>query len=65
MTKRHEERKADAYRKILLGGLVVKAGLADLPSNVLLGLLIEGRERMRDPDVVEQFAQRGDKEFKI
>ncbi|KMO42090.1 conjugal transfer protein TraD [Methylobacterium variabile] len=64
MTKRHDERKADAYRKILLGGLVIKAGLADLPSNVLLGLLIEGRERTRDPDVVEQFAQRGDKEFK-
>lgn len=43
---------------------MIKAGLADLPSNVLLGLLIEGRERTRDPDVVEQFAQRGDREFK-
>ncbi|NGM38061.1 MULTISPECIES: conjugal transfer protein TraD [Methylobacterium] len=64
MTKRHEERRADAYRKIQLGGLVIKAGLAELPSNVLLGLLIEGRERMRDPDIVEQFARRGDKEFK-
>ncbi|GAA0241480.1 hypothetical protein LNAOJCKE_4927 [Methylorubrum aminovorans] len=64
MTKRHEERRADAYRKIQLGGLVIKAGLADLPSNVLLGLLLDGAERLRDPDVVEQLARRGDKEFK-
>ncbi|MEN3214056.1 conjugal transfer protein TraD [Methylorubrum populi] len=64
MTRRHEERKADAYRKIKLGGLVIKAGLADLPSNVLLGLLMDGAERLRDPDAVEQFARRGDKEFK-
>lgn len=64
MTKRHEERRADAYRKIQLGGLVIKAGLADLPSNVLLGLLLNGAERLCDPDVVEDFARRGDKEFK-
>lgn len=64
MTRRHEERRDDARRKIQLGGLIIKAGLEDLPANVLLGLLIEGRERTRDPEVVEQFAQRGDKEFK-
>ena len=39
MMKRHEERRADAYRKIQLGGLVIKAGLSDLPSNVLLDLI--------------------------
>ena len=64
MMKRHEERRADAYRKIQLGGLVIKAGLADLPSNVLLGLLLDGAERLRDPDIVEGFARRGAKEFK-
>ncbi len=64
MTKRLEERRADANRKIQLGGLVIKAGLSDLPSNVLLGLLIEARERIRDPDVVERMARLGDKEFK-
>ncbi|KMO27838.1 conjugal transfer protein TraD, partial [Methylobacterium variabile] len=45
MLKRNEERKRDAREKIQLGGLVIKAGLSDLPSNVLLGLLIEARER--------------------
>lgn len=64
MTKRHEERRADANRKIQLGGLVIKAGLSDLPSNVLLGLLIEARTRIRDPDAVERLARLGDKEFK-
>lgn len=61
--KRHEERRAHAYRKIQLGGLIVKAGLADLPSNVLLGLLIEGRERLRDPAVADALARRGAREF--
>lgn len=64
MKQQRDARREDAHRKILLGGLVVKAGLAEVPSNVLLGLLTEGRERIRDPDVVEQLARRGDKEFK-
>ncbi|KMO22434.1 conjugal transfer protein TraD [Methylobacterium indicum] len=64
MLKRNEERKRDAREKIQLGGLVIKAGLSDLPSNVLLGLLIEARERIRDPDVIERMARLGDKEFK-
>ncbi|WP_066922484.1 conjugal transfer protein TraD [Methylobacterium sp. CCH5-D2] len=64
MKQQRDARREDAHKKILLGGLVVKAGLADLPSNVLLGLLIEGRERTRDPDTVERMARLGDKEFK-
>ncbi|MGF3024129.1 conjugal transfer protein TraD [Methylobacterium aquaticum] len=63
MLKRNEERKRDAHEKIKLGGLIVKAGLADIPTNVLLGLLVEGRERLRDPAVEERFACLGDKEF--
>ena len=39
------ERKADAYRKIKLGGLVIKAGLADTDKELLLGLLIDGFAR--------------------
>lgn len=62
--KRHEERRADAYRKIQLGGLIVKAGLADIPTNVLLGLLVDGRERIRDSAEAERLARLGDKEFK-
>ncbi|KMO21351.1 conjugal transfer protein TraD [Methylobacterium platani] len=63
MLKRNEERKQDAHQKIKLGGLIVKAGLADIPTNVLLGLLVEGRERIRDPAVEERLARLGDKEF--
>ncbi|BCM87650.1 conjugal transfer protein TraD [Methylobacterium indicum] len=64
MTRQREERSQDAHRKIKLGGLIVKAGLADIPTNVLLGLLVEGRERIRDPAVEERLARLGDKEFK-
>ncbi len=58
-----DERKADAHAKIQLGGLIVKAGLAEMPRDQLLGLLIEGRERARDPAIAEQFARRGAREF--
>ena len=64
MLKRNEERKQDAHQKIKLGGLIVKAGLADIPTNVLLGLLVDGRERIRDSAEAERLARLGDKEFK-
>ena len=64
MRERREARRADAYRKIQLGGLIVKAGLAEMPSDRLLGLLIDGAERARDPKVAEEFARRGAKEFR-
>lgn len=60
-----EERRRDTRRKIQLGGLIVKAGLADIPTNVLLGLLVDGRERIRDPAVEERLARLGDKEFEV
>ena len=47
-------RKQDAYRKIGLGGLVIKAGLGDIDKAVLLGLLIEGARGLDDG---EQFAR--------
>lgn len=36
-------RKADTRRKIQLGGLIVKAGLSEEASNVILGLLCDAR----------------------
>ena len=46
------DRKADAHRKIKLGGLVIKAGLADTDNELLFGLLIDGYARA-DKDINE------------
>ena len=43
-------RKADTRRKIQLGGLVIKAELADEPSAVLFGLLLEAAATLAGPD---------------
>jgi Conjugal transfer protein TraD len=40
-------RKADTYRKIQLGGLVIKAGLAAHEPAVILGALIEAVRQMQ------------------
>ena len=40
------DRKADARRKIQLGGLIVKAGLDEEPAAVLLGLLLEAAQKL-------------------
>ena len=44
-----DARKADTRNKIQLGGLIVKAGLAEEPAAVLLGLLLEAAERFPAP----------------
>lgn len=41
------DRKADAHRKIKLGGLIIKAALESEPTNVLLGLLLEAKEKLQ------------------
>jgi hypothetical protein len=41
-----KERNNDARRKIMLGGLVVKMGLDEETSSVILGILDEARERL-------------------
>lgn len=43
------DRRADAHRKIKLGGLIVKAELGDEDAAVLLGALLTIRQMLRDP----------------
>ena len=57
-------RKADAYRKIQLGGLVIKAGLGDLDKATLLGLLIEGATTVQDGPQVARLRALGLAAFK-
>jgi hypothetical protein len=63
-------RKADTLRKIQLGGLVIKSGLATACEDeaaVLLGALIDAVERLNDPIAGEQerarFRALGDRAF--
>ena len=37
------DRRADAHAKIKLGGLIIKAGLSDLPPETLMGALMDVR----------------------
>ena len=57
-------RKADTYRKITLGGLVIKAGLGELHRVVLLGLLIEGAATLSDASTVLKLRALGEAAFK-
>ena len=38
-------RKADTYRKIQLGGLIIKAGVGEFDKALILGILIDGLTR--------------------
>ena len=61
-----DARKADTRRKIQLGGLIVKAGIAEEPAAVLLGLLLEAAERFAGPGgdaARERWQQAGEAEF--
>ena len=59
-----QARKADAYRKITLGGLVIKAGLGDLDAATLLGLLVDGAKRLADANEAARLHQIGDAKFR-
>lgn len=48
--KRSVDRRADAHRKIKLGGLIVKADLADEDVAALMGLLTIGKKMLADPE---------------
>lgn len=43
-------RKADTRAKIEHGGLIRKAGLADEPAHVLLGILLDAQSRLREEE---------------
>ena len=48
-----DQRKADTRRKIQLGGLVVKAGLASEDTAVLLGMIASGAKVLKGPNALE------------
>jgi Conjugal transfer protein TraD len=52
-------RKADTRRKIELGGLIIKAGAADLDAMVLLGLLAEAHARVVAPGEYDRLQSLG------
>jgi len=54
------DRRADAHTKIKLGGLVIKAGLADLPPETLLGALLDVRDALQaNPSATANWKARG------
>ncbi|WP_099868015.1 conjugal transfer protein TraD [Pararhizobium haloflavum] len=53
------DRRKDAHEKILLGGLVAKAGLRDEDKAVILGLLAEAADALKDKETRERYRQRG------
>jgi hypothetical protein len=60
------ERKADTRRKIQLGGLIVKAGLAAEEPAVLLGMLTAGAKVLQSsnaPDSRRRWKEIGDHAF--
>lgn len=59
-------RQEDTRRKIQLGGLVIKAGMADHPPAVLLGALALAANALAGPNaqaIRERFAAAGDALF--
>lgn len=59
--ERDRLRKADTCMKIQLGGLVVKAGLSEESSSVILGLLCDAKNKLLSEK--EHWRELGDKEF--
>jgi len=47
------DRNADTRRKIQLGGLIIKAGLAAEEAAVLLGMLTAGARVLKGPSALE------------
>ncbi len=60
-----KERKADTRRKIQLGGLVIKANIADEAAAVILGILIDAAQEMgANEQLKENYRAIGDAAFK-
>ena len=58
-----KDRKADTYKKIMLGGLVAMAGLRELEPALLLGILVDGRRLLDFPVEKDRLKAIGDAEF--
>ncbi len=58
------DRKQDAHDKIILGGLIVKAGLREEDKAVILGYLLELKQQLDNPEIREKFRLAGAKELK-
>jgi len=58
-------RRLDARKKIQLGGLIVKAQIDDLTTNVLLGILVDARKKLQTGkgQFEKYWAYLGDLEF--
>ena len=52
-----QERRLDTRKKIELGGLVIKAGLQDLPKDILLGGLLDLVEKLNAEPALETLLQ--------
>ncbi len=49
------DRKQDAHDKIVLGGLIVKAGLRNEDKAVILGYLLELKNQIDTPEIREKY----------
>lgn len=59
-----KQRKQVTKLKIELGGLVVKAGLSELPKNVILGLLLDAKSKINDSEkILDYYKSLGNIEF--
>ena len=56
---RNNARREDTRRKIQLGGLVIKAGIGGLPPAVILGVLLDGADRVADDVEMIRLKKRG------
>ena len=59
-------RREDARRKIQLGGLVIKSGMADYPASVILGTLTLAAGALKGPNAgatKARFEAAGDEAF--
>jgi len=60
-------RREDAHRKIQLGGLVIKSGMADYPPSVILGALALAENALKGANraaALARFEAAGDALFK-
>jgi hypothetical protein len=61
-----QARQADTRQKIMMGGLVVKAGLTELHHTnpeVILGILMDARDKINNPSDFSKWEEIGLKEL--